>query len=302
MSRRTRLTRLVAMAVLTALAVVVAGSQATAPAAAAPAVTVVRSASVEVGWTPDTALYVLLLGDDRRAGAGCGCSDAIHLVGIPPGGGQATMLNIPRDTRVAVPGHGTRKVNDALALGGPDLAAQTIGAFVGVPVHYTFVVSFDAFPALVDELGGVVVDVPTRIDDSSSGADLQPGPVAMDGLAAMAFSRARKGVEGGDFGRTTNQAILLISALEQLRTNGGTPADEIRYLGTLVRHVRADGISAAELYRLGRVALAIDPAAVRSVTLPAWVATISGTSYVVTGQEARDLFADFADDTVLQAH
>ncbi len=295
--RRRRAVSALALALVTATLVVVVGRGAVTPAGAA-AVTVVRT-SADTYWTPDAPLFVLLLGDDARPGAGCGCADAIHVVGIPPGGGQATMINIPRDTRVTIPGQGVGKINASLT-GGPQLAALTVGAFLGVPIAYTLVVGFDALPALVDEMGGVVVDVPTRILDHASGADLEPGPVVMDGRAAMAFSRARKSVDGGDFGRTANQATLIISALAQLRATGTGAGDEIAYLGTLMRHVRADGLSAQELYRLGRLGLSIDPANVRSVTMPGSVATIGGTSYVVATRQASEVFADFADDAILE--
>lgn len=289
-----------AVAVVTALVVLASGRHWTRPAGAAPVLRVVASADADALWTPDQPLFVLLLGDDSRPVEGCGCSDAIHLVGIPPGGGRATMINIPRDTRVAIPGRGMGKLNEALR-DGPEASAAAVSGFVGAPVAYTVVVGFHAFPALVDDLGGVTVDIPTRIYDRGAGSDLRPGPVVLGGDAALAFARARH-VPGGDFTRTGHQGLFIISALGQLRTNGVTPRDEIGYLGTLLRHADVRGISAAELYRLGRVALAIDPNAVRSVTMPGYVADIGRTSYVLPGRGVRGLFADFADDAILQNH
>ena len=66
--------------------------------------------------------------------------------------------------------------------------------------------------------------------------------------------------------------------------------------------MRVDGISVPELYRLGRVALTVDVNAFRSITMPGGVGTIGGTSYVLAGSAAGALFADFADDAVLQVH
>ncbi len=300
--RLRRLVQTAALATAVALLVSTVGRNSIEPAGAFPAITVVQTASADVLWTPDQPLFVLLLGDDRRAGAGCGCADAIHVVGIPAGGGQATMINIPRDSRVNIPGQGTGKINAALPGGGPQRAADTVSGLVGVPISYTFVVGFDALPALVDELGGVTVDVPYDMYDRNAGADFVAGPVVMDGRAALALSRARKAIPGGDFGRTTNQALLIISALGQLRANGVTAGDEIRYLGTMMRHISADGVGVQDMYRLGRLALAIDPANVRSYTMPAGTGTIGGTSYVLPGGEAQALFADFADDAILQSH
>jgi polyisoprenyl-teichoic acid--peptidoglycan teichoic acid transferase len=251
-------------------------------------------------WAPGQPLYVLLLGSDARAGAGCNCSDAIHLVGVAPGGGQATIVNIPRDMRVNVPGRGTTKINEALSRGGPQLAADTVSAFVGVPVSYTMVVGFDAFPALVDELGGVEVDIPVAMNDRSSGALFDPGPQRLDGRAAMALARNRKDLPDGDLGRTANQALIIVSALRELRPTTSDPVGTMRRLVSLSRHVDTNGVSMTELYRLGRLAIAIDPINVRSIVVPSRPASIGGTSYVVTTGDAPAVFADFADDAVLQ--
>src|SRR3954453_19332495 len=66
-------------------------------------------------WVPGQPLYILLLGSDLRPGAGCGCSAARHVVGGPAGGGQATIINVPRDMRIDVPGKGLSKLTEAMA-------------------------------------------------------------------------------------------------------------------------------------------------------------------------------------------
>ncbi len=76
----------------------------------------------------------------------------------------------------------------------------------------------------------------------------------------------------------------------------------MKYLGIMMRYTKTDGISTADLLRLGRLALSVDPANVRNVVMPGQGATISGISYVVTSPDAPGLFADFADDALLQSH
>lgn len=264
--------------------------------------TLVRTSAASQAWSPDRPLWVLLLGDDRRPGAGCGCSDAIHLVGVPAGGGQAVMLNIPRDLRVPIPGKGQGRVNEALARGGPTLAADVVGRFVGVPVSYVLVTTFDGLPAMVNELGGVTVVLDRPIRDRNVGLDVAPGPVRMDGAMALAYSRSRKAFADGDFSRTRNQGTLILSMLGELRSRDTSPVATLRYLSVLMRHTRLVGATTGDLFRLGRTALAIDPAAVRSVTVPGRGAMIGGASYVVATDEAFGLLADLADDAVLQAH
>src|SRR3954452_349908 len=260
-----------------------------------------KTASGPKEWTPAQPLFILLLGSDLRPGAGCGCSDAIHVVGVPAGGGQATMLDIPRDTRVPIPGHGTDKINAALAFGGPQLAAQTITQFTGVPISYVFLTDFDGLPAMIDEIGGVDVNVPDPVHDSQTQLDLDPGPVHMDGWTAILFARSRH-IDGGDLKRSEHQGVLILAVLGKLRGMGASPADTMKYLAILSRHTDLNGISTNELYRIARVAMSIDPTNVRNIVLPSHGATISGTSYVIADDSAAGFLADFADDAVLQSH
>jgi LCP family protein required for cell wall assembly len=260
-----------------------------------------KTASGSNEWVPGQPLFILLLGSDTRPGAGCGCSDAIHVVGVPAGGGQAAMINIPRDTRIDVPGKGLSKLTEAMATGGPQLTAQAISQWMGVPISYTIITSFDGLPAMVDELGGVTVNVPERMDDSFTNVHLDPGPTPMDGDLALRFARSRH-ITGSDYQRTMNQGLLILSTLGELRAAGTSPADTMKYLGILAANTTLDGLSTPDLYRLARVALAIDPAQVKSVLVPSSGATIGGTSYVIPTADAAGLFQDFADDAMLEWH
>src|SRR3954449_4431219 len=254
-----------------------------------------KTASASNEWVPGQPLFILLLGSDLRPGAGCGCSDAIHVVGVPAGGGQATMVNVPRDMRIDVPGKGLGKLTEAMATGGPQLTAQAISQWMGVPISYTVITTFDGLPAMVDELGGITVDVPERMDDSFTNVHLDPGPTPMDGDLALRFARSRH-ITGSDYERTQNQELLILSALGEMRAAGTSPADTVKYLGILARHTTLDGVSTPDLYRLARVGLALDPASVKSVLVPSSGATIGGTSYVIPTADAAGLFQDFADD------
>ena len=261
---------------------------------------VVKTSAASQQWTPDKPLFVLLLGDDLRPGAGCGCTDAIHVVGVPAGGGSAVMLDIPRDTRVNIAGHGMRKINEAFQ-DGPQAAADTVGALVGVPISYVISVGFDEFPQMIDDIGGVTVDVDMPMADKNAGAFFDPGPRDMNGTEAMAFARARH-LGRGDFTRTEHQGQLILAVLAKFRAMGTSTVDTMKYLGIMMRYTRTEGIGTADLVRLGRLALSIDPANVRNVVMPGGGATIGGISYVVTTADAPGLFADFADDAVLQSH
>ncbi len=250
---------------------------------------------------PGQPVFVLIVGNDARPGEVISRGDALHLVGVNPSIGQATILNIPRDTYVPIPGGGTDKINAAHAGGGPVLQAQAVGQLVGVDVPYVISTGFDGFQAMVDELGGVDVEVPFPMADASSGAFFDAGVTHMDGGSALAFSRNRQ-VSGGDFTRTQNQSLVILGALAKLRGEGATAANTVRWLSVLLRHGTFDGGSLSDLYQLARLALSIDPANVRSVTMPGAAGTAGGASVVFVGGGADSLFADFRDDAVLQTH
>jgi LCP family protein required for cell wall assembly len=261
---------------------------------------VVRTDTAVEHWSPSKPLWVLLLGDDQRGDTGCGCSDAIHLVGVPAGGGSAVMLNLPRDLRVAIPGKGLRRINEAYARGGAKLAAEVVGQVVGVPISYVIVTTFGGLRSMIDELGGVDVTLAQRIRDKNVGLDSGPGLVHFDGAQALAFARSRKVFADGDIHRTQNQAQLILAVLSGLRSAGMSPADELRYLTTLMRHTRLQGGNATDLYRLGRLALSIDPASVRSVTPAVRGVMVNGAAMLELMPSARSLFGDLADDAILQ--
>jgi LCP family protein required for cell wall assembly len=253
------------------------------------------------GWGPDRTdlLFVLVIGTDFRPGVDGHRADAIHLVGIDPVRKAGTILNIPRDTYVGIPGHGANKINSANTFGGAPLMAATVAGLTGIHPHFVVSTDFGGFSGMVDELGGVTVDVPMRMADSASGAFFEPGPFHMDAFAALAFSRNRH-VSGGDFTRSANQAHLIIAGLAKLRAEGTNPASVVRYLGVLMRRAQVVGIDVPELFRLGRLALSIDPGAMRNITMPGAIGSAGAASVVHPAHPAAEIFADMADNATLE--
>jgi LCP family protein required for cell wall assembly len=248
---------------------------------------------------PGAPFFFLAVGNDGRTGDTVVRGDAIHLIGVNPALRAATILDIPRDTGAQVPGHGTEKINAAQALGGLRLQAETVGNLVGVSIPYAVTADFDGFKALVDGVGGVDVNVPIEMNDSNSGAVFSPGVHHMNGEQALQFCRNRYDIPDGDIGRTVNQGAFIVAALAQLRANHTGAAGTLKALAVLGAHTQLEGIGLADLYRFGRLALSIDPANVRNLAIP--VGSGSGTNLAL-GAGAQELFADFADDGVLQTH
>lgn len=251
-------------------------------------------------WTATT--FVLVIGSDERAGLEGARGDALHVIGLNPSQGKATILNIPRDTWVDIPGYGQGRINEAYRYGGAQLQAQTVRNLTGAPIKFVLQTTFAGFITMIDALGGVTVDVPYLMSDRNSGAAFNPGPVHMTGERALAFSRDRY-IPGGDVTRTANQGQLIIHGLAQLRKKGTSLTSIVRYLDVLYRNVRVEGISSTDLYRIASAALQIEPGQVRNYVMPATIGMRGELSVVFVKQpEASSVFADFSDDGILQAH
>jgi LCP family protein required for cell wall assembly len=260
---------------------------------------VTKNASADYTPAPGKPVFLLAVGNDGRPGDTSTRGDAIHLIAVNPTLHKATILDFPRDTGLPIPGHGVDKVNASHVDGGAALEAQTLGNAVGVQVPYAIDVGFGGFVDMVDDMGGLQVNVPVAMNDANSGAHIPAGPIKMSGVTALAFARNRHQFPTGDLMRSQNQGYLILAALAQLRAQNTGPVGTLTALANLGRHTQLSGISLDDLYDLGRLGLSIDPANVRNVVVP--VVQGSGTRLNL-GPGAQSLFADFADDGVLESH
>ena len=139
--------------------------------------TVTKVGEAHFSDEPTKPFFFLAVGNDGRTGDTVTRGDAIHLIGVNPALHAATILDIPRDTGAAIPGHGTDKINAANTYGGLALEAQTVGNLVGVQIPYAITTDFDGFMAMVDGIGGVDVTVHQDMNDPTARArSSPPGP------------------------------------------------------------------------------------------------------------------------------
>lgn len=260
---------------------------------------VTKTASADYTAAPDAPVFLLAIGNDGRPGETSTRGDAIHLIGVNPVQRKATILDFPRDLGLPIPGHGTDKVNVSHVYGGAKLQAETIGNAVGVQVPYAIDTNFPGFISMVDDMGGLEVHVPEAMNDRYSGANFPAGMNKLNGHQALAFARNRHQYPTGDLKRSENQGYLIVSALGQLRAHNTGPVDTLKLLANVGRHAQLEGVGVNDLYNLARLGLSIDPANVRNVVVPIGSGRGSNLSL---GPGAASLFADFADDAVLQTH
>lgn len=169
----------------------------------------------------------LLVGSDSRAGlsaerrAELGTGDAagrrtdtIMLVHIPAGGGKPTMVSLPRDSYVPIPGHGKGKINAAFAYGGPRLLARTVEGATGVRVDHYAEIGLGGFANMTDAIGGVDLCVEQPMHDPKANLDLKPGCQNLDGPQALGYVRSRASTNG-DLDRVQHQRKFLAALTEK---------------------------------------------------------------------------------------
>jgi LCP family protein required for cell wall assembly len=270
--------------------------QATPSPTPAPSVVVARTATGSAGPDFSKRITLLVIGSDSGApkfGRGGtvagGRADSIHLVVIDPNTGRGTMIGFPRDSYLPIPGHGTNKLNAAMVYGGPSLLVRTIEQYGGISIDYYVLTSFDGLTDLVNGVGGIRARVPRAVVDPVAGAKLRPGLQRLSGTQALALSRARKSLPGGDFTRSEHQGVVLLGGLgtfqAQLRSN---PAAMIKWLAVIRREVATD-LSFSELFRLGLLARSLKTGGLRNRVLPGVAGEGGGASVVRLSPQARSI-------------
>ncbi len=163
----------------------------------------------------------LIVGSDSREGLSDEQVKALHLGKVGgqrtdtiillhrPASGAATLVSLPRDSYVPIPGHGRNKLNAAYAIGGPALLAQTVETVTGLRIDHYAAVGFGGFVGMTDAVGGVELCPKRRIRDRKSGLNVAKGCQEMDGPSALAYVRARYFDPTGDLGRVKRQQEFL---------------------------------------------------------------------------------------------
>ncbi len=231
-------------------------------------------------WTGEDRVNILLMGIDRRPGeAFISRTDSMILASIDPVNKTASMLSIPRDLYVVIPGYGRDRINTAFVYGaagdnplaGAAMAMQTVEYNLGVPVHHYIMVDFSAVTNGIDALGGIDVYVPYEINDPTYpdmnyGFDplyIPSGLQHFDGQTALKYARTRHGDSDINRGQRQQQVILAArdKALGLGVTNMMTRAPSL--YNQLERGIRTD-LSLDQLIKLANVASQVPEDNIRS--------------------------------------
>ncbi|MBM7661604.1 LCP family protein required for cell wall assembly [Bacillus mesophilus] len=156
-------------------------------------------------------ISILLMGlEDYSSGGKNGRTDSLVIITFNPVDKSMKMVSIPRDTYVELPGRGKDKINHAHVFGGSDLTIETVENFLDIPIDYYAKVNFEGFKEIVDEVGGISVDVPFDFweysdEEAYKKLYFTKGVQSLNGEEALAYVRMRSQDKQGDFGRIERQ-------------------------------------------------------------------------------------------------
>ncbi len=275
------------------LNVVLGGSRETDPGIIGALEETTTTVSVSTGTTAETvpdppnSMNIIVFGSDHQEeDEEFGRSDSIMVVHVDSVNDFVSVLSLPRDLRVEIPGRGVDKLNAAYAYGGEELAIRTVQQLTNIDLDHFVTIDFEAFRQVTTELGGVWIDVDRRYyhqaqvgaADPWENIDIQAGYQRLMGEDALDFVRFRRD-SNVDFGRMERQQLFLREAQRQLV--GLRTAFKVPELVSLVAsNIRTD-LNTNQILSLAWFGLGLEGARIKSVKLEGEGDTIGGVDYVI---------------------
>ncbi len=230
-----------------------------------------------------TGMDIILIGSDKRP-TNDGeetRSDTVILVHADPDVNYLSMLSLPRDLRVEVPGHGVEKLNAAYAQGGPELSIKTVEQVTGVDVDEYVEVDFQAFSDIVESVGGVYLDIDRRYYNDNPEFEpikISPGYQLLNGANALDYVRFRSDLNY-DFGRMDRQQRF-ITAIREQALGWNLALDLPGVIGALFDNL-VTTLDTNDILNLAYWGARLDSARIRQVTIIGDIQEIDGASYVI---------------------
>ncbi|MES0341734.1 MAG: LCP family protein, partial [Candidatus Humimicrobiaceae bacterium] len=241
--------------------------------------------------SPEEPVTILILGRDTRdTESERGRADTIMLLYLDPKELTGSLLSIPRDTLVEIPGHGEDKINAAYAYGGEELMIKTIQGLIGAEVNHYVTLDFQGFIDLVDAMGGVDITIDRPLVDEKTGANLSPGEHHLTGEQALAYTRSRS-TELGDIGRIQRQQHLFRELIAQ-KLNTQYLLNIAHYFNILTENTRTD-LDMMTILRYSKAALSFNSDNFETSIIPThsdWIEDNTISIQVPNIEEARAMW------------
>ncbi|AZA08302.1 LCP family protein [Corynebacterium pseudopelargi] len=216
-------------------------------------------------------------------------TDTIMLLHLPTFG-KATLLSIPRDSYVNIPGYGMDKINAAFSLGGAPLLEQTVEESTGLRIDHYAEIGMGGLANVVDAAGGIEVCPPEPIDDPLANLNIQAGCQKVDGPTALGYVRTRA-TSMGDLDRVQRQREFFTALVNKL-TSPSTFLNPFRVLPTISTVAGAFTVDKKDhVWHLARVGLAMH-SGIETTTVPVGGFADTDVGNVVLWDEpaAQELF------------
>ncbi len=241
--------------------------------------------------SPEEPVTILIMGrDSRDTESERGRADTIMLLYLDPENAAGSLLSIPRDTLVDIPGYGQDKINAAYAYGGEELMIRTIQDFIGAKINHYVTLDFQGFVDLIDAMGGVDITIDRPLVDPKSGANLSPGEHHLTGEQALAYTRSRA-TELGDIGRIQRQQNLFKELMAQ-KLNVQYLSNIPHYFNILIDSTRTD-LEVLTILRYSKAALSLTTESFGTSIIPThsdWIEDHTISVQIPDQEEARAMW------------
>lgn len=232
-------------------------------------------------------------------------ADSILMVHVAPNG-QSTMLSLPRDTYVDIPGEGWSKLNSAFSWGGPALLVETVQNLTGVAIDHYVQLNMGGVGMLVDAVGGVNLCMDMDVEDAYSGLSWTAGCKDVQGNEALAYARMRYEDPRGDIGRAERQREIISKVTKKALSIGTfiNPVQQIRLSNAGTEALIVD--EKMSLFDIGKLVLAFRNSTSKGFMGTPPIASLSemtaaGAVVLLDEDRTSDFFQKLAEGTLTEA-
>ncbi|GAB3208835.1 transcriptional attenuator, LytR family [Marinactinospora thermotolerans DSM 45154] len=269
----------------------------------------------------DGAVNIMVIGSDVRTGdnANYGTAegerpDTLVIAHLSPERNGATLVNLPRDSLVALPdcpatetkpgqsAH-TGMIGEAMNNGGVQCLWKTVEQLTGVHIDHFVSVDFTGFKGMVDSLGGVDMCIPTDLKDEKAKLDLKAGQQTLNGEQSLAYVRSRYAQgDGSDLGRIERQQEFMGAMLRKVTSGDilSSPTTLYDFLGSVTNSITTDdGLTVDTMADIAIAMREADMSNIRFITVPNGPAPQDPNRIAWTEPDASQLFQAIAEDADL---
>ncbi|WP_285730165.1 LCP family protein [Nocardiopsis sp. ATB16-24] len=268
-------------------------------------------------------MNLLIIGSDVRSGENADYGEAegerpdtMLIASINVDNGAATLVNLPRDLVVDLPGceavegyegmnpH-SGMINSAMTFGGIGCQWLAVEQVTGVHLDHFVMMDFAGFKDMVDAIGGVEMCIPAPVDDPKAHLELDAGLQTLDGEESLGYVRSRYGQgDGSDLSRIDRQQEFMGAMLRQVLSSEvmTSPMTITGFLRAVTDSVTTDEELTVETMTDIAISMReVDLGRIQFVTVPNGQHPDDANRLIMRQPDAADLFEAINAGTYLEA-